>query len=87
LGFRRTCQIECPQPCEHIRVQTLADGQPIPVKIEAGVVLFESKAGSPYLVFHAGHAVTEAELPQPRRGTDSSPKKWNANCVGMIRFF
>lgn len=82
-----TCRIENPWPQEQIRVQELGTRRPAAVKVEAGVARFETKAGSAYLVFHAGQTATEPELPQPRHGTNTSPKTWSGNRIGMVRFF
>ena len=82
-----TCRIENPWSQEQIQVQELASGRPAPVKTEAGIAMFESRAGSAYLVFPSGRAATEPELPEPRHGANQSPKMWNGNRIGMIRFF
>jgi alpha-L-fucosidase 2 len=81
------CNLENPWPQKQVSVRELSSGRLEAVKAEEGFVVFESKAGSDYLVFHRGQAETPPEPPQPRHRTNQVPKKWHGRHIGMERFF
>lgn len=81
------CHLENPWPQKQISVRELGSGRLETVKAGAGFVVFKSKAGSVYLVFHRGQAETPPEPPQPRHRTNQVPKKWRGRHIGMERFF
>ncbi len=81
------CRLQNPWSRRQINVRELASGHAVQVTADAEIAVFDSKAGSTYIVFHASQAKIEPEPPWPRHGVNQAPKEWNGNRIGMERFF
>ena len=81
------CQIENPWAGKEAKVRDLSSGNLASVQENAGILTFDTRQRSSYLIFRKGDPETLPRAPSPRSGPNQNPKEWRGRRLGIPRYF